>query len=433
MDPGEKGWLKKLIAFHKRQMRRSGYEYLVEKIQQAPDVHHYLYELIQPTGLMYGYPINFIVDAPRGAADWSEKDKIKVIWAEGFLFCGLFFHYHPENDLTQAFSNILEDMVNFYQENFNLYINPPRNIFGRKKNLIEKVEYLLDKRINIKTDWRNFWTGFFHNSMLFFDLIFFMQWMDSRDDIIRQTMAQRRQDLRLDLLKVIAAAAHADAKIFPEEKELFNYFLQSAQLPAPKKKKAEQFLKNGIELNELDLDLVDAWIFQKYFLELAILTVWANREISEMERIFLRKLAHQLDLIENDLQLSMNAVEAFVMEYWQRVHYLQLKQNYRIVSEKLLRRVRTVVRTNQRAIAKEIQQSRELMTLLRRYTYEELSQEEKEKMRTQLLDILKAIPAFAYLFLPGSFFTLPILLRIIPKQILYPSSYREDLLELEEE
>ena len=246
-------------------------------------------------------------------------------------------------------------------------------------------------------------------------------------------MAQRRQDLRLDLLKVIAAAAHADAKILPEEKELFNYFLQSAQLPAPKKKKAESFLQNGIKLHELDFDLVDAWIFQKYFLELAILTAWANRDISEVERIFLRKLAHQLDLTEDDLKLSMVAVEAFVKEYWQQVHYLQLKQNYRIVSEKLLKRVRTVVRTNQRAISKEIQQSRELMTLLRKYTYEELSQEEKEKMRTQLLDILKAIPAFAYLFLPGSFFTLPILLRIIPKHILYPSSYREDLLELEEE
>ena len=133
-----------------------------------------------------------------------------------------------------------------------------------------------------------------------------------------------------------------------------------------------------------------------------------------------------LGLSDEELTHSMVSVEQFVMEYWNQVHYLQIKQNYRIVSERLIIRMRQLARKNQRLIGKEITESRELVSLLRKSTTQNLTQEEKDKVREQLLDILKAIPAFAFLFLPGSFLTLPILLRIIPKSILYPSSFREN-------
>ena len=427
MNPGERGWLSRFVSFQKRALRKGDDALWTERLKQYSGVQQYLYALLQPTGFMYGYPTDFISQAHRRAKYWSEKDKIKILFVEGLLYAGLYFHTEKSEKMADALDGIIRDIRDFYLENYQLYSEKPVNPFGRRKKPVDQIEYLIDKRINIKYDWRNFWNSFFHNSLLFFDLIFFVQWLESRDDILRQTLKQRRLDLRLDILKVIAAAANADSKVEKEERELFNYFLQSARLPAHKKIKAEAYLKNGIKIDELNFEQLDDWILRKYFLELAMLTTWANRDLNQMEQDFLRKLGLYLDLSEEERDASMESVQTFVLNYWENVHFLQIKQNYRIVSQQLLRQLRRVVKDNQRLLAKEIQGSRELAKLLAKNSRTELSKREKEKMRTHLLDALKVIPAFAYLFLPGSFLTLPLLLRVLPESVLYPAAARAEL------
>lgn len=429
MNPGEKGWLNKFVAFQKRALKKGNDAYWTDRITKSSNAQQYLYDLFQPTGFMYGYPRDFISKAHYRAKYWSEKDKIKIIFVEGMLYLGMYYHADKHDSLAEAFEGIVKDIRDFYLENYQLYSEKPVNPFGRRKKPIDQIEYLIDKRINIKYDWRNFWNSFFHNSLLFFDIIFFVQWLESRDDILRQTLKQRRLDLRLDILKVIAAAAHADGNIGREERELFNYFLQSARLPAHKKRQAEGYLEQGLKIEELDLEQFDDWILKKYFLELALLTTWANRDLNDLEKKFLKKLAIYMDLEEADLDSSMSSVEHFVLNYWEQVHFLQIKQNYRIVSQQLLRQVRRVVKDNQQLLAKEVHGSRELVKLLAKNTQTGLSKREKEKMRNHLLDALRAIPAFAYLFLPGSFLTLPLLLRVLPESVLYPGAARAELAE----
>ncbi|MEM7660057.1 MAG: LETM1 domain-containing protein [Bacteroidota bacterium] len=339
---------------------------------------------------------------------------------------GLYFHYHPDKKLPETLQAVINDIRNFYQQNYPLFSDSSRSLFGRKKNILDQIEYILDRRISIRYDWRNFWTSFFHNSLLFFDLILFVQWMEHPIEVPHHTLKERRQKLRMNILKVIAAAAHSDEEVQVEERELFNYFLSSAQLPSNLRREAATFMRDGVQLNELDLADLQSWVLKKYFLELAILTTWSNRKVSEVEKVFLRKLAHELDLNALDLQASMEAIETFVLAYWDQVHYLQIKQNYRIISERMIQRMRTIVKKNQRMISEEIQESRELVFLLRKSTRTELTSEEKEKVRDQLLDILRTIPAFTIFMLPFGSFTLPILLRIIPKSILFPSSFREN-------
>tara|TARA_R100000027_G_scaffold65999_1_gene61201 strand:- start:591 stop:788 length:198 start_codon:yes stop_codon:yes gene_type:complete len=53
-----------------------------------------------------------------------------------------------------------------------------------------------------------------------------------------------------------------------------------------------------------------------------------------------------------------------------------------------------------------------------------LNAEEKEIMRVQLIDILKSIPAFVIIALPGSFLTLPLLLKVLPKSA-FPSGFQD--------
>lgn len=431
MNPGIKGWLKRFITFREKTLLKAPEtSYIISQLNSDFNSYEYLYHLIQPTGLMYGYPIRFIDAGHPRSIEWTEKDKIKVLLAEGYLSCGLYFRFDEENDITRSIDLVINDIHSYYHENFQLYSKNRKSLFGKRREPISQIEYILDQRISIKYDWRNFWTSFFHNSFLFFDLINFVQWMESMEDSKEPaelgSLKIQRQNLRFLILKVMAAAAHADNRVQKEEKELFNYFLQSAHLPAHKKRQAESFFLKGIKLEDLSFELVESWAMRKYFLELAILTTWANRQISQQEEEFLRSLAQKLNLSEAERQHSMAAVENFVMEYWDQVHYLQIKQNYRIVSERLIMRMGQIVRKNQKRIALEIQESRELVILLRKSTTQSLTTEEKEKVREQLLDILRAIPAFTVFMMPGGFITLPILLRIIPKNILYPSSFRDD-------
>lgn len=392
--------------------------------EEATDGHQYLYRLIQPTGLMYGYPVNFIHEPHPRAHEWGEREKIKVLLAEGYLSAGLYHQYRSLGRMRGISEQLLPELRSFHLHAFNRFKVSKSNRIGRRRHLVDQVEYMLDRSINSQYDWRNFWNSFFHNTLLFFDLILFVQWMEDSQILLEQKLTQLQIDLRLQILRIIAAAAQSDGQVSPEEGELYHHFLASANLPAPQKKQAQTFLKQPVELESLEFDAFHSWLLKKYFLELAILTTWANRQISEPEEAFLRKLTHQLGLDDSELARSTESVTRFVMENWQQVHYLQIKQNYRIVSEQLISRLRLLVRRNQRMIAQEIRESRELVTLLRQSTQRELTDEEWEKVREQLLDILRSIPAFAIFMLPMGSVTLPILLRIIPRHILIPSSFR---------
>jgi hypothetical protein len=78
---------------------------------------------------------------------------------------------------------------------------------------------------------------------------------------------------------------------------------------------------------------------------------------------------------------------------------------------------------NKNSLLKEIEESKELVILLKESTSRKLSVEEKNKVKEQLLDICKSIPAFTVFMLPGGALLLPLLLKFIPN--LLPSAFRE--------
>ena len=64
------------------------------------------------------------------------------------------------------------------------------------------------------------------------------------------------------------------------------------------------------------------------------------------------------------------------------------------------------------------------MRLIRKSTHAKLNDEEKEKIKVQLLDICKSIPALAVFLMPGGALLLPVLIKLIPD--ILPSAFRED-------
>jgi hypothetical protein len=89
--------------------------------------------------------------------------------------------------------------------------------------------------------------------------------------------------------------------------------------------------------------------------------------------------------------------------------------------------IKIVLHKNKRRLALELKQSKEAVFLIKKATHSNLSEEEKEKIKIQLLDICKAIPSLAVFLLPGGALLLPLLIKLIPD--ILPSAFQDDLKE----
>jgi len=417
LNPGQKGWLKSYLEFRKDLLihEENGNKIHVKAKHRTPEES--LYSILQPTGLMYGHPV-VVGDAQQLSKDWEQQDILKLVLAESFINSSILNHpgeIKNADDFTSVVMKTSDSISDFYNKVYPELSTSSRNFFGQKKSPLDVAEKIIEKRIGLnqkKHD--NFWVDFFQNSLLFLDIYFFGQWIHtSSEKAVTQFFKREKEDLRFYVIKVIVAAAHANKIIEAEERVLFNFFLESAELSPEKEKEATDYLNNGINYEDIVLP-GNSWILKKFFLELAILTVWADKKLEQSEVKFLEDFNSHIGLAEEDLENSMLAIEGFVIGNWDELGKLQDKHDLNTLTAKYIERVKGVLNKNQERINKEISLSRELRTLLNRAKFEALNPEEKEKVRKELIDILQTIPTFVMISLPNTFLTLPILLQIIP-------------------
>lgn len=416
MNPGEKGWLKEYIDFRIDMLR----ELTTDAARKRSHPEHSLYRIIQPTGLMYGQSVG--VSGHPDQETWQNKEKMKVLLAESLISSSLLF-FEKQNgsplEISEAINKTLENIGNFYNNIFPELATPLKSFFGKKKSPVELVERILDKRIERTSDFEgNFWTYFFHNSLLFLDVFIFGQWIHTNADrIVADFFRYERDELRFSVVKVIAAASHANKEVEFEEKKLLDFFLHSADLSSEKRKEAVRIFEKGIDVHEINLPSDNSWILKKFFLEVAVLTIWADKKVEDAEMDFLKNFTLHLGFNEDDLENSLIAIEGFVLENWEQLSYLQNHQDYQQVSEQFVRRVAKIAEKNKHRLLKELHEHAEVVALLKKSRSTELTADEKEVMRTALVQILKTIPTFGIVSLPRKFLTLPILLKILPKNL----------------
>jgi hypothetical protein len=295
--------------------------------------------------------------------------------------------------------------------------------FKKNKASLSIAEDIFDRRIKVKAQWNSsFWRGFFHNILLFVDLIHYIDWINSDTEKRADLLKRQSFEIRWDALKLISIATNVDGKIHKNEHRLFDFFVESAEFDKTYRLRAQKLIEKDFKLDQLSIDKNSSWLRRKYFLELAILSIWADRKISTKEETFLLELSTYLGFDETDRDSSILSVQSFVMNNWERIHFLQEKQNFFILRKHLTERMTKVAKKYTSEIKQEIHESGELMSLLKLANSRELSVSEKEQVRMQLFDILKSIPAFVIFALPFSFLTIPVLMKIIPKSA-FPSSF----------
>ncbi|MDH5365902.1 MAG: TerB family tellurite resistance protein [Cyclobacteriaceae bacterium] len=419
VNPRQKGWLKEYLDVRKDQFLKHGGED-VSKIGRHPDES--LYSIVQPSGLMYGQPINLSGIGEEEQLDWDDESKLKVLLAESFINSSFLFHEKNINsaeDFSEMIVETTSGISRFYNEIYPEISTSTKSFFGKKKSPLEVAEKIIDKRIGKqKPVSGEFWDNFFQNSLLFLDIFVFGQWVHTNsENVVAEYFRQEKEDLRFSVVKVLAAASHANNHIETEERRLFEYFINSSDLSSVKKAQAYRYLEEGVDLEEVVLPATNSWILRKYFLELAILVIWIDKRVEDSEREFLEKFRQLLGFSNDDFENSMIAIEGFVLEHWQELDYLQNKKDFESVSDEFISRVARITDRNKSRIANQLKSNKEVAYLLRKLNNEGLETHEKEQLKNKLITILKNIPSFVIVTLPSKFLSLPVLLKILQKEI----------------
>jgi len=428
MRPSQKGWIRNYTSFLGRSLKSTYFDLQHHKTFRDLNNEKKLYKLIQPSGLMYGHPVRPSIASDLSISRWNEREKMKFILLDCLLNEAILFS-PSKVESKDDFDEYIQDRIKSISEFYRQFL-PTQKILRPKylkdKSKSDLVESIIESRIHVKTHWtKNFWCKFFENSLLFLDVYHYSKWCTQKNNIKREVkLKEKQEDYRFKILQVIAAAAYANKKIETEERALFNFFLSSADLSKEKELLSRELLNHETNLENVMIDLQDPWIIKKYLLELAILTIWADKKIEDVEKEFVKQLAEKLGFSDDELEGSFLAVESFVISNWHQIHFLQSKHAIVVVKDRFKKHLAHIVNKNKNAFVQEIRESKELMNLMLKMSKEKLSEKEKTIVKAQLMDILKTLPTFVIIALPGTFITLPLLLNLLPKSA-FPSAFSQ--------
>jgi len=416
MKLSEKGWLSAYIDYRKNHFGES-------QLASSEHPDYALYKLLQPTGMLYGSPVQPENLDPAEFAVLTEHDRLKVLLAESLINAALLLDL-KEISNSEAFSHKLditvENITNFYNQIYPEIAVSNRTLFGGKKNPADVAEKIIERRIaKMPASDDGFWSHFFYNTLVFLDIYFFGQWIHtSLESSVSQFFIQEKEDLRFTVIKVMVAAAHANDIIEIEEKKLFEHLLNSAQLSSSREKEAWNYLEHGISVEEIPPPENNSWLLKKYFLELAILTVWADRVVDEREIIFLKRLNKHLGFFEDDLDKSMMAIEGFVLDHWKELGELQSKKSFDELGQEYEEKIAKIAQRSETRITQEIKESEQITRLITKYRSGTISKEDEERLKNLLMQTLQKLPTFAFVALPSTYLTLPLLFKILPEAVL---------------
>jgi hypothetical protein len=418
MDPYSQGWLRNFYekidvgSLEKQPFNLPGYEQT-------------LYQMIQPSGIMYGHPVKEIGPSELLSDHLDPVGRMKLIFAESLIRTGnlrLEAGNLPVNK-NQVVDYLVPEISDYY---LSLY---PEIYRGKSSSYLQNPYYLaetlISKRVAVNTSLvKNYLANLFHNSLLFLDVFYFGEWVKGLGAVSSKKLRDEKAYIRLAILGVMALAANADKILQKEEKALFEFYLKSAGLNRELEKEARLLLNNFGKLDEVEIPQIEHWVLRKYLLEMAILVTLADREINESEHQFIGELGSKLSFSEDEVSASLLAVEGFVINNWSAMHYLVGRHDLERISSRFMVRLKGFVIKNKEYVIQEIRESKELFHLLGKSRTNTLTDIEKKIVNQQLVDILKTIPAFIIIALPLTFITLPTLLAILPKSA-FPSSFQE--------
>lgn len=391
MNPSSSGWIDKFGS-------------LVKDYQGLYADFNELYDHLKSTGFIYGINVQ-IPEFLTSNLTLTEDEKAKLN-----LITGLYFTYSLKREKPK-FTEFVDYIFEYYKDlgigkvSFLNKVLTGKKTSAQLEKLIESRIYLEDNVIS-KT-----FNSIITNSLLFIDVLTFNKYLDQKKGIKAHASL-----LEYITINVTYHALNSKEKNKKDEK-LAQLFASSLTFVDSNQEKFDgtyrQKLIDNISPSE-----------NRYFLDVACLTVWEDQSLDYRESEFIFGIGKDLKL---DPELVLKSIENIALFFEKNSDKMpHLKDNNLAVQfyDSMSKIVNKLILRNSKRLQKELSESKELVALLSKSTVKDLSPEEKKKVQNQLLDIFKSIPSLAIFILPGGAVLLPIFIKLIPK--LLPSAFDDN-------
>ncbi len=394
MNPSASGWIEK-------------YGSLVKEHLDAYADFRDLYNGLKKTGFVYGINIKTprFVDAQHILSE-DEIAKINLLTA-------LYFTFILETKKTD-FEEFQEVAFQFYKDLQIYEISFINSIFTEKKTA-SKLEKLIDSRVYLEDNLiSKTFNSIITNSLLFIDALLLKQYLKTPRNIHKYAQ-------RLEYLSINVAYHALSSKEKNKKDEKLAQLLESSLTYIDEE--ASHF--DGSYREKLLNN--DAIWENRYFLDIACLTVWEDQSLEYQESQFIYGIGKDLGFDEKAIARALEEITSFFAKNAEIIPFLKDKNLAVQFYDSMAKVVNKLILRNRKRLQKELSESKELVFLISKSATKDLTPEERKKVQNQLIDIFKTIPSLAIFILPGGAVLLPIFIKLIPK--LLPSSFDENRVE----
>lgn len=428
MDTKAKGWIKHYLHIRNRYALQKEFERLSAIDPSTYNPEKFLYQLLQPTGIMYGRPTKLPLDnkallrALRVDA-LSETDKTSIVLLEGFLHSALTSsRYAPIEEAMDLADAILEAALligRFLKTVYQGIDTRYRQwFFQQERRGMQLSEFVIAHKVSPPGNSDNFWANFFFSNFTFLDLLYFSKWIGAeKTEPEALNVAKEHEKMRLLIFQVIVSAALANHIVEPEEQYLFESYLQAAYFTEDTERHCRLYLKQPLTIDALDLSAISSQILKKYVFELAALMIYSDKMVTDEEQQYLDHLSRKLGLGKREAEASLLAIESFVITYWQPMELLHGSINLSRLEQQVLVKLTDVLYQHRQHVSEYLQRDQRIARLLLKAQREKLNQEEKSMVQKSLIGMIQLLPSPVLQSVPKTFFTYPLLMQVIPKDL----------------
>jgi hypothetical protein len=397
MNPSATDWIPKFLnRFEKQQLIND---------TKSEDL---FYKKLKLVGFIYGVSVDAIPDEQISELKLTREELTKIN-----LFHAMIFTHsksRPEATLEEAITSI----VDFYAT-----IEKGKTGFFKKltlsQNPANNLEKIFAARLNESNNiLKKNSTLLITYALLYVDVLAFRVFLNSPNQLKSYI-----QELENTIISCSILALSSKNKKNKYDIQLLELFDSSSDYIIRSGESDQIFTLEGINY----LTKKDS-LEKKYLMDLCILAVNDDHKIDDSEYKFLQQLAVVLRFSEIELKQSIDDLRTFSIVNSTKIQLFEYSNPINQFYKQSTKTVRTLILRNKNRLAKELEESGELVILLGQSAIRELNHEEKSKVKEQLLDVCKSIPSLTIFLLPGGTLLLPLLVKLIPK--LLPSSFNEN-------
>lgn len=395
MNPSASGWIDKFGSLVSKDVSKTYTDYEA------------LYADLKSMGFVYGINTEipkFIL--PEHSFSEDEKAKINLLNALYTTFA--------QTLQTADFTLFLTRVFQFYNDlkvsrsSFLNTILTGRKTSAQLEKLIDSRVYLADNVIS-KT-----FNRIITNSLLYIDILLFKRYLTQPEGI--RIHAELLEYLAINMM-FHALSSKVKSK---NDERLAELFAASLSFINGEAENYDGSYREKLWENR------SVWE-NRYFLDIACMTVWEDNSLDYGESEFIFGLGKHLGFDDDYIVKSLDETKVFFGKNAKTIPYLKDTNAAVHFYESMVKVVNKLILRNSKRLQKELSESKELVFLLSKSTIKDLTAEEKKKVQNQLMDIFKSIPSLAIFILPGGAVLLPIFIKLIPR--LLPSAFDENRVE----